>query len=103
MLFHFYFYFGGGSKCLFFLFFKQHLFFAVPLLTVPLAVPVTLYPGQAHFHVYVCALTLYCFHSLSQLSHQRVLTASADSCTEMKSTLSVHKELWPSMEEGAGK
>ena len=40
-------------------------------------------------HVYVRAWKLSCFHSLSTRSIWRALTASVDSCAEIKSALSV--------------
>ena len=41
-------------------------------------------------HVYVCALVLGCFYShINTLTFQRVLTASLDSCAEIKNAPSV--------------
>ena len=43
-------------------------------------------PGLDAFHVYVCAWALSCFHSyISTRTFRRGLTASVDSCAEIKS------------------
>ena len=47
-------------------------------------------PGVDASHVYVRALALGCFYShISTRTCRRVLTASVDSCTEIKSAPSV--------------
>ena len=49
-------------------------------------------PGVDASHVYVCARVLGCFYSLiSTQTFRRVLTASVDSCTKIKSASGVTK------------
>ena len=48
------------------------------------------WPGVDASHVYVCALALGCFYShISTGTFRRALTASPDSCAEIKSACSV--------------
>ena len=55
-------------------------------------------------NIYVRAWMLCCFHSsISNQTFRRALTASADSCAEIKSALQWREQLWKSLDEGAGK
>ena len=56
-------------------------------------------------HVYVGTWALCCFHRLiSTQTFRRTLTASVDSCAEIKSAPStVYNQFWQSLEEGVGK
>ena len=55
-------------------------------------------------HVDVCVWTLCCFHSLiSSQAFQRALTASVDSCAEIKSAPQWRNQFWQRLEDGAGK
>ena len=62
-------------------------------------------PGGDVLHVYVRAWALGCVHSLiSTRTFRRALTASVDSCAEIKSgALQWRNQIWKSLEEGAGK
>ena len=62
-------------------------------------------PGVDASHVYVRALAPGCFHShISTQTFRRALTASVDSCAEIKSIpLKWRNQIWQSLEEGAGK
>ena len=54
--------------------------------------------------VYVRAWTLCCFHRLTGIqTFRKVLTASVDSCAEIKSAPLWRNHYWHSLEEGAGK
>ena len=54
-------------------------------------------------HVYVGTWALGCFHSHSTQTFRRELTASVDSCAEIKSALQWRNQIWQSLEEAAGK
>ena len=62
-------------------------------------------PGVDAPHVYVRAWALGCFYShISTRTFRRALTASVDSCVEIKSVcFQWRNQIWQSLEEGAGK
>ena len=62
-------------------------------------------PGVDAPHVYVRAWALGCFFShIRAETSRRALTASVDSCAEIKSgALQWRNQIWKSLEEGAGK
>ena len=61
-------------------------------------------PGVDVSHVYVRAWALGCFYSHSSTqTFRRALTASVDSCAEIKCAPQWRNQIWQSLEEGAGK
>ena len=61
-------------------------------------------PGVDVSHVYVRAWALGFFHNfISTHTFRRALTASMDSCAEIKCAPQWRNQIWQSLEEGAGK